>query len=157
MKFPWGWQSSPSSSEKPPLVHKRIGNVPEGCSHDCRRSAWVDSRQSKIRLFHPCSSTSWMTCVYLQPLTGLQAMCPGKPRDPGWQCAGTPSGPCTTSQPCQDTRYVSVILCSLVCVFMCICVVMYSQVHKYLDIYTIFIILAQYTTMDSKWNNQDVL
>ena len=34
----------------------------------------------------------------------------------------------------------------------------YSEVHKYLDIDTIFIILALYTTtMDFEWNNQDVL
>ena len=34
----------------------------------------------------------------------------------------------------------------------------YSQVHKYWDIDTILIFLALYTTtMDLKWNKQDVL
>jgi len=33
----------------------------------------------------------------------------------------------------------------------------YSQAHKYLNIDTIFILLALYTTtMDFKWNNNDV-
>ncbi len=35
---------------------------------------------------------------------------------------------------------------------------MYSQVHKYWDIDTILTFLALYTTtMDFKWNEQDVL
>ncbi len=33
----------------------------------------------------------------------------------------------------------------------------YSQVHKYWDIDTILTFLALYTTMDFKWNEQDVL
>ncbi len=40
----------------------------------------------------------------------------------------------------------------------CIYIYIYSQVHKYWDIDTILTFLALYTTtMDFKWNEQDVL
>ncbi len=45
-----------------------------------------------------------------------------------------------------------------VCNFIYMYIYIYSQVHKYWDIDTILTFLALYTTtMDFKWNEQDVL
>ncbi len=45
-----------------------------------------------------------------------------------------------------------------VCIYIYIYIYIYSQVHKYWDIDTILTFLALYTTtMDFKWNEQDVL
>ncbi len=58
--------------------------------------------------------------------------------------------------------YVCVCVCMYVCMYVCIGIPIhpsiYSQVHKYWDIDTILTFLALYTTtMDFKWNEQDVL
>ncbi len=54
--------------------------------------------------------------------------------------------------------YTYVYTYTYVYMYMCICICIYSQVHKYWDIDTILTFLALYTTtMDFKWNEQDVL
>jgi len=55
--------------------------------------------------------------------------------------------------------YMCVYICLYIyTVYICVYIYIYSQVHKYLDIDTIVLILSLYTTtMDFKLNNQDVL
>ncbi len=54
-----------------------------------------------------------------------------------------------------DFAFLYLCFCRAVEMFV---IFMYSQVHKYWDIDTILTFLALYTTtMDFKWNEQDVL
>ncbi len=54
--------------------------------------------------------------------------------------------------------YMYMYICVCVYIYIYIYIYIYSQVHKYWDIDTILTFLALYTTtMDFKWNEQDVL